>query len=247
MLAKVIVHAPTRDAAIRRLADALRQAELAGPRTARDLLVRVLESQPFATPVAHDTQLLDGDALADLAAALVAGEPLRRAAAAAALALRAGRRATLTVGGLAPSGWRNVPAVAQAASFDVVGSRPPGPEAAAADGAPADPLAVRYRLDRGRPAGRADRRRHAARTVGLGPAEADAATDAGADGDAPRSRSSWCARPPTKSSCGSPVRHRFAVFAGVDAVWVSTSDGRSRAARAPALPRSRRRGRPPDR
>ncbi|WP_040601467.1 biotin carboxylase N-terminal domain-containing protein, partial [Patulibacter medicamentivorans] len=86
MLAKVIVHAPTRDAAIRRLADALRRAELAGPRTARDLLVRTLESPSFRN-VTHDTQLLDGDALADLAAPLVTGEPLRWAAAAAALAL----------------------------------------------------------------------------------------------------------------------------------------------------------------
>jgi propionyl-CoA carboxylase alpha chain len=135
MLAKVVVHAPTRAAATARLADALRRARLAGPRTARDLLVRTLEHPAFAA-AEHDTQLLDGPVLDALAAPLLGGEALGPLAAAAALAAQAARRAAADAGSRAPSGWRNVPAVAQSVVYDVVGA-PPGAG-----------LAVAYRLDR---------------------------------------------------------------------------------------------------
>ncbi|MBQ0988398.1 acety-l/propionyl-CoA carboxylase subunit alpha [Streptomyces sp. F63] len=48
MLAKAIVHAPTRAEAVRRLADALSRARVHGPVTNRDLLVRSLRHPEFA-------------------------------------------------------------------------------------------------------------------------------------------------------------------------------------------------------
>jgi propionyl-CoA carboxylase alpha chain len=133
MLAKVIVHAATRDGAIRKLHAVLGRGDVAGIRTNRDLLVRVLESEAFVT-VAHDTQLLDGPELDALAAPLVAGDGLRWAAAAAALAGQAARRAGATVAATVPSGWRNVPAGPQTVTY-----RPQGTD---------DELVVGYRLDR---------------------------------------------------------------------------------------------------
>src|SRR5690606_37134069 len=109
MLAKVIVHAATRDGAIRKLRAVLARGDAAGIRTNRDLLVRTLASEEFAT-VAHDTQLLDGPTLDALARPLVTGDALRWAAAAAALAAQAARRADAVVAATLPSGWRNVPA-----------------------------------------------------------------------------------------------------------------------------------------
>ncbi|MDX3455553.1 biotin carboxylase N-terminal domain-containing protein [Streptomyces sp. ME02-8801-2C] len=49
MLAKVVVHAPTRAEAIRKLAGALERATIHGPTTNRDLLVRSLRHQEFTT------------------------------------------------------------------------------------------------------------------------------------------------------------------------------------------------------
>jgi len=171
MLAKAIVHAPTRDAALRRLADGLRRAEIVGPLTARDLLVRVLE-HPDVAAVRHDTQWLDGAALEELARPLVVGEDLRAAAAAAALADDAARRGPSAprAATLAPAGWRNVPAHPQRVAFDVAvgdassleaGGAPAGRDRSVASSGPeagpdgeagragADPgLVVEHRLDR---------------------------------------------------------------------------------------------------
>ncbi len=133
MLAKLIVHAATRDGAIRRLRAVLAGADVAGVGTNRDLLVRVLESDTFTT-VAHDTQLLDGPELDALAEPLVTGDDLRWAAVAAALAAQAERRATAAVAATLPSGWRNVPAVPQATSYRPLSG--------------GDGLAVGYRLGR---------------------------------------------------------------------------------------------------
>ena len=47
MLAKVVCHAPTREAAARRLADVLSRARIHGVVTNRDLLVEVLRSEKF--------------------------------------------------------------------------------------------------------------------------------------------------------------------------------------------------------
>ncbi|WP_055526845.1 acetyl/propionyl/methylcrotonyl-CoA carboxylase subunit alpha [Streptomyces graminilatus] len=49
MLAKAVVHAPTRAEAIRELADALERATIHGPVTNRDLLVRSLRHEEFTT------------------------------------------------------------------------------------------------------------------------------------------------------------------------------------------------------
>lgn len=130
LLAKVVVHASTREAAARRLADALRRADLGGPTTARDLLVRVLEHPRFLT-AGHDTQFVE-EAIDDLAQPLLSAAELPRAATAAALAMQAARRSTAHEGRLVPSGWRNVAALPQTSTFD----------------GPSGPVEVAYRLDR---------------------------------------------------------------------------------------------------
>ncbi len=54
MLAKVVCHAPTREAAARKLADTLARARIHGVVTNRDLLVQVLRSEAFlAGEVSH--------------------------------------------------------------------------------------------------------------------------------------------------------------------------------------------------
>ena len=106
LLAKVIAHGPTRQAAAATLARALRSAHLAGVRTNRDALVAILEEPDFlaaATPTRYldehphvcSVRSIDGDdRLALLLAAVVATD--------------AADRATDTVTGFAPSGWRNL-------------------------------------------------------------------------------------------------------------------------------------------
>ncbi|MFJ5076472.1 acetyl/propionyl/methylcrotonyl-CoA carboxylase subunit alpha [Streptomyces sp. NPDC088553] len=81
MLAKVIVHAPTRAEAIRKLAHALERARIHGPVTNRDLLVASLRHPEFGDPGLLDTGFYDrnldalteprtGEAYAAVAAAL---------------------------------------------------------------------------------------------------------------------------------------------------------------------------------
>ena len=53
MLAKVVCHAPTREAAARKLADTLARARIHGVVTNRDLLVRVLRSEAFVAGRSH--------------------------------------------------------------------------------------------------------------------------------------------------------------------------------------------------
>ncbi|MEU4742705.1 biotin carboxylase N-terminal domain-containing protein [Actinosynnema sp. NPDC023658] len=102
MLAKVIAWAPTRHAAIRKLAAALDRAELHGLVTNRDLLVRTLRHPEFGAGNTH-TGFLD-------AHGLTTPEPVdvRPAALAAALALAERRRSRLPLPAL-PLGWRNLP------------------------------------------------------------------------------------------------------------------------------------------
>ncbi|MEU4349094.1 biotin carboxylase N-terminal domain-containing protein [Streptomyces sp. NPDC023838] len=102
MLAKAIVHAPTRAAAVRTLARALELARVHGPKTNRDLLVRSLRHPDF-TSGRVDTGFYDRhlDALTEPRA----GEA--HAALAAALADAAGRASRF--GG----GWRNLPSQPQ--------------------------------------------------------------------------------------------------------------------------------------
>ncbi|MCK9250139.1 MAG: ATP-grasp domain-containing protein [Solirubrobacteraceae bacterium] len=120
MLAKVVVAAPTRAAAIRLLDRTLTRGTLRGPRTADDLLVRALRSDTFAD-VTHHAQWLDGPALAALARPLVDGDRRRHAALAAALAGRALRRASATALPTIPGGFRTIPGERDAVTYDVDG------------------------------------------------------------------------------------------------------------------------------
>jgi acyl-CoA carboxylase subunit alpha len=128
MIAKVIAHGATREAAVRTLADALRRSEIHGLTTNRDFLVRVLTHAEFAAGDA-DTGFLDRHDVAELSAPLLPEPERHRAAAAAALAAQAARRESARVLGGLPSGWRNNPSVPQTATFGE--------------------LAVEYRMGRG--------------------------------------------------------------------------------------------------
>jgi propionyl-CoA carboxylase alpha chain len=110
MLAKVIAWAPTRHAAIRKLAAALDRAELHGLVTNRDLLVRTLRHPEFGAGATH-TDFLDRHGL-------TTPEPVdvRPAALAAALALAERRRATQPLATL-PLGWRNLASQPREAVF----------------------------------------------------------------------------------------------------------------------------------
>jgi acetyl/propionyl-CoA carboxylase alpha subunit len=132
MLAKIIVHAPTRSEAARRLSAVLRRAQLHGLPTNRDLLVRTLEHPEFLAG-RIDTHFLERHDVAILAAPLADARAERLHAAAAALAAQAQRRHTAKVLAAAPSGWRNNPAGFQQARFR--GS--------------AGEIAVEYRFSRG--------------------------------------------------------------------------------------------------
>jgi acetyl/propionyl-CoA carboxylase alpha subunit len=113
MLAKVIAHGRTRLDAARTLARALRQAELHGVTTNRDLLVGVLREEEFLAGKT-DTGYLTRHDPAELGA--TAGGGIRQAAAAA-LAAQAGNRASARVLGGLPSGWRNVGGAPQRTSY----------------------------------------------------------------------------------------------------------------------------------
>jgi len=117
MLAKVIAWARTREEAADRLAAALARARLHGPRTNRDLLVRILRHPEWRRGAA-DTHFLERHDPAALGAPLcdAAGERLH--ALAAALALQAARRAEAPVLASLPSGWRNVPSQDQLQAFE---------------------------------------------------------------------------------------------------------------------------------
>ncbi|MFH9418072.1 acetyl/propionyl/methylcrotonyl-CoA carboxylase subunit alpha [Streptomyces rochei] len=107
MLAKAIAHAPTRAEAVRRLAGALERAAVHGPVTNRDLLVRSLRHEEFAS-ARMDTGFYDRH-LADLTAP--APDPL--APLAAALADAHGRSRF--------GGWRNVPSQPQVKRYTMAG------------------------------------------------------------------------------------------------------------------------------
>jgi propionyl-CoA carboxylase alpha chain len=107
MLAKVVAHAPTRAEAIRRLAGALRTAEIHGPVTNRDLLVRSLVHPEF-TSARMDTGFYDRHLTGLTAPADDPHAPL-----AAALADAHGRSRF--------GGWRNVPAQPQIKRYELAG------------------------------------------------------------------------------------------------------------------------------
>ena len=112
MLAKVVVHAPSRVEALSALAGALERAELHGPTTNRDLLVRILRNDDVVAG-RTDTGLIDRIGLAALAAPLADDAALARHAVAAALCGQAARRAEAAVQPTLPTGWRNSPSTLQ--------------------------------------------------------------------------------------------------------------------------------------
>ncbi|MEU6476185.1 biotin carboxylase N-terminal domain-containing protein [Streptomyces sp. NPDC047017] len=107
MLAKVIAHAPTRAEAVRRLAGALERAEVHGPVTNRDLLVRSLRHEEF-TGGRMDTGFYDRHLAALTGPAADPYAPL-----AAALADTCGRSRF--------GGWRNLPSQPQAKRYLMAG------------------------------------------------------------------------------------------------------------------------------
>jgi propionyl-CoA carboxylase alpha chain len=144
MLAKVIAHGPSRDAARRRLARALALAQVHGVTTNRDLLVGVLRETEFAAGridtgylARHDPAALSDAAFAGPGGAVPTGAgPGGGTAAdlhlaAAALAGQAQRRAGAAVLPGVPSGWRNVRSEDQHAVYLAGG----------------EPHEVRYRVD----------------------------------------------------------------------------------------------------
>jgi propionyl-CoA carboxylase alpha chain len=111
MLAKVICHAPTREAAARRLADTLSRARIHGVRTNRDQLVAVLRSDAFLAGKVS-TQLLPS---VEEGAPAPVTRPAYAVAAAVALAEQAGAARTVQRG--VPAGWRNVRSQPQRTEF----------------------------------------------------------------------------------------------------------------------------------
>jgi acetyl-CoA carboxylase biotin carboxylase subunit len=120
LLAKVIVHAPTRDEAARRLAQALRRAKLHGVRTNRELLVRLLEHPEFLGGNT-DTHFLERHPAAELGKPLGNAQAVRLHAAAAALAFQARNRMEAAVLRHIPSGWRNNPSQLHRVKLEVDG------------------------------------------------------------------------------------------------------------------------------
>jgi propionyl-CoA carboxylase alpha chain len=140
MLAKVIAHGRTRADAARRLARALRDAEIHGLTTNRDLLVAILREPDFLAG-ATDTGYLTRHQPAALTGALTATETgagagagtgaatgtvvpaTARHALVAALARQRVNRAEAPVLGTLPSGWRNVFSAPQRVSYTAAGQQ----------------------------------------------------------------------------------------------------------------------------
>jgi propionyl-CoA carboxylase alpha chain len=135
MLAKVIVHAPTRAEAAAALATTVARARIHGVTTNRDLLVRTLRHAAFVAGET-DTGFIDRHGLSHLAAPLTTPDGVRRHALVGALAAQARRRAEAPVQVTIPSGFRNNASALQEVTYGH------GP----------DLLAIGYRFDR---AGRA--------------------------------------------------------------------------------------------
>jgi propionyl-CoA carboxylase alpha chain len=110
MLAKVVVWAPTRAQAARRLAGVLERSRIHGVTTNRDQLVGVLRDDAFLAADVSTAFLAERGP--------VAAEPDPWAATAAALALVEHDRARATVQRGIPAGWRNVVSQPQVTRFD---------------------------------------------------------------------------------------------------------------------------------
>jgi propionyl-CoA carboxylase alpha chain len=117
MLAKVVVHAPTRDEAISTLAATLDRSRIHGVTTNRDLLVRTLRHVGFRRGDT-DTGFLDRVGLGILAEPLAGRAATERHALAAALGAQAQRRSQARVQPNIPTGFRNNPSTLQISTFD---------------------------------------------------------------------------------------------------------------------------------
>jgi propionyl-CoA carboxylase alpha chain len=104
MIAKVIVHAPTRREAAARLARVLETTEIQGLTTNRDFLVSCLRTPAF---LAGDTTTDFIERIAPSPVRVVSREATIRAAIAAAMEGQAQRRRAARVMGSIPSGWRH--------------------------------------------------------------------------------------------------------------------------------------------
>jgi len=122
MLAKVIAHGRTRADAARRLARALRAAQIHGVTTNRDLLGAILREPDFLAG-ATDTGYLIRHDPATLAQSTATNATATRHALVAALARQAVNRAEAPVLRTLPSGWRNVFSAPQQVSYAAAGER----------------------------------------------------------------------------------------------------------------------------
>jgi propionyl-CoA carboxylase alpha chain len=125
MLAKVIAHGRTRADAARRLARALRDAQIHGLTTNRDLLVAILREPEFLAG-ATDTGYLTRHqpaALAGSGAGSGAAPATAKHALVAALARQMVNRAAAPVLTTLPSGWRNVVSAPQRVSYTAAGEQ----------------------------------------------------------------------------------------------------------------------------
>jgi propionyl-CoA carboxylase alpha chain len=116
LLAKVVVHAPTRLEAASTLAATLARARIHGLTTNRDLLVRTVRHAAFLAGET-DTGFIERHGVKALAAPLTLPEGVRRHAVAAALAAQARRRASAPVQPTIPSGFRNNPSSQQEVDY----------------------------------------------------------------------------------------------------------------------------------
>ncbi len=130
MLAKVIAHGRTRADAARRLARALRDAEIHGLTTNRDLLVAILREPDFlagATDTGyltrHEPAALTGAGTGAGTGTGTAVPATARHALVAALARQMVNRAEAPVLGTLPSGWRNVFSAPQRVSYTAAGQQ----------------------------------------------------------------------------------------------------------------------------
>jgi propionyl-CoA carboxylase alpha chain len=119
MLAKVIARGRTRADAARRLARALRDAEIHGLATNRELLVAILRDPDFLAGATDTGYLARHDSAALIRAGTTPATTTH--ALVAALARQAVNRAEAPVLGTLPSGWRNVYSAPQRVSYTALG------------------------------------------------------------------------------------------------------------------------------
>ena len=116
MIAKVIVWAPTRSEALRRLAGALAKARIHGLKTNRDFLVNLLRD-PVVVEARMHTTWLDGADVAGLGAAPGGPQAVALSAFAAAIANAIEAQGRAKVQSRLPAGFRNVVAQPQVTTY----------------------------------------------------------------------------------------------------------------------------------